>query len=888
MGSGFFMPWTGFKLHMSQENELLPPTKDPNIGRIQPVEITTEMQKSYLDYAMSVIVARALPDVKDGLKPVHRRILFAMYDLGLHHNSKYTKSAKVVGEVLGKYHPHGDMAVYDAMVRLAQNFSLRYPLIDGQGNYGSVDGDSAAAMRYTECRLSKISSEMLHDIDKDTVDTTPNFDNTLSEPSFLPAKLPNLLLMGSEGIAVGMATKIPPHNLSELISAIGALIDKGRVISNSTEKEETVEIAKSYLQAGFESDITLEELVTHVKGPDFPTYGAIFDSKAISEVYATGRGKIIIRGKAEIEESKGGKFQIVITEIPYQVNKALMVAKIASLVKDKKLDGISDIRDESDRHGIRVVIELKRDANPKSLLNNLYKHTELQTSFPANFVALVDGTPHTLNLKQILTEYVKHRQKTVTRRSLFELKTAKARAHILEGYLIALDHLDAVIKTIRSSQSQEDAKTNLMQKFEFTDIQATAILDLQLRRLAALERQKIQDEFDQISKNIAYLEDLLSHPEKILLVIKDELAKINAEYGDERRTKVYKNPVGEFSDEDLIPSEETIVAITATGYIKRQNPSTFRAQHRGGKGVTGMTTKDEDEISHILTANTHDDICFFTDRGRVFKVKAYELPEGSRQAKGQATVNLINIAQDERLQAILPLGKTGEIKHLLMATRNGTVKKTKLTDYANIRSSGIIAIKLEKNDSLKWVRPTTGSDHILLVSHDGKSIRFKEDDVRPTARDTMGVRGILLKSDDFVVGMEVFPSRKDTPTDHRRKIFDDVLIVTENGLGKRASVKDWPLQKRGGQGVKAAEITPKTGKIVACLGVNEDIGQVILTSKNAQIIKLPLKNIPRLGRATQGVILMRTGKGGSIAAVTCLEKDLDSPPPPGDVKKSKS
>lgn len=862
-----------------------------NLGKLLPVELTSEMQQSYLDYAMSVIVSRALPDVRDGLKPVHRRIIYAMHDMNLHHSSKYTKSAKVVGEVLGKYHPHGDIPVYDALVRLAQEFSLRYPLIDGQGNFGSIDGDPPAAMRYTECRLAAISDEMLFDIDKDTVETLPNFDNTLSEPMFLPAKLPNLLLMGSEGIAVGMATKIPPHNLSELIDAISTLIDKGKAIEKDASEEideDSWSIPKLGTKSNksdattpkvvsFDSDATIEDLMNHIKGPDFPTHGSIYDSKSIQEVYSTGRGRIVIRGKAEIEEQKGGKFIIAVTEIPYQVNKALMVGKIASLVKDRKIEGISDLRDESDRHGIRVVVELKRDANPKSVLNNLYKHTELQTSFPANMVALVDGTPHTLNLKQILTEYVKHRQIVIRRRSEFELNAARNRAHILEGYLKALDVLDEVIATIRKSPTQDDAKQNLMKKFGFTEIQAVAILDLQLRRLAALERQKIQDEYSEITKRIAYLEDLLAHPAKVLKVIQEELSELKEKFGDERRTKVYKNPVGEISEEDLVASEDTVVTITATGYIKRQNPASFRAQARGGKGVSGMTTKEEDEISHILTANTHDDIFFFTDRGRVFKLKTYELPEGSRQAKGQAVVNLINISQDEKLETVLSLGKNDNTKHLLMVTQKGTIKKTKLSDFANIRTSGIISIKLEKGDSLKWVRPTTGEDHVLLVSHEGKSIKFKEDDVRPTARDTMGVRGILLKPEDFVVGMEVFPSTKEAPSDKRRKVFSDVLIVMENGLGKRTNIKEWPLQNRGGQGVKAAEVTPKTGKIVACIGVDEGVEQVILTSKSAQIIKLPLKNIPQLGRATQGVILMRFAKkGDTVAAVTCLNKEMES------------
>lgn len=820
------------------------------IGKLQSVEITSEMQKNFLDYAMSVIVARALPDARDGLKPVHRRILYAMWDTGLKSSGKHKKSATVVGEVLGKYHPHGDVPVYDALVRLAQDFSMRYPLVDGQGNFGSVDGDSPAAMRYTEAKMSRIAEEMLVDIEKDTVKMIPNFDGTHDEPEYLPAKLPNLLLMGSEGIAVGMATKIPPHNLNEVADAITYLVDH--------------------------PDASVDELLQFIKGPDFPTYGAIYDAKAIAEVYATGRGRIVVRGKAEIEEAKGGKQQIIITEIPYQVNKAEMVARIADLYHEKKIEGVSDLRDESDRHGIRVVVELKRDAKPKSILNNLYKHTALQTSFPANFVALIDGTPQTLNLKQILAEYVRHRQTVIVRRTEYDLKVAKARAHILEGLKIALDHLDAVIKTIRESRDSDEAKKNLMQRFGLSELQSIAILDMQLRRLAALERQKIEDEYKEVMKTIDYLEDLLAHPAKILGVIKTEIAELKTKYGDERRTRVYKSGVGEFSEEDLIPSEETVVTITSTGYIKRQSPSAFRSQARGGKGVTGMTTKEEDEVAHILTANTHDDIYFFTSKGRVFKVKAYDLPEGSRQAKGQAVVNLINIDGDEKLQTVLNLGKGDTSKYLLMVTQKGTIKKTKISEFDSIRQSGKIAIKLETGDSLEWVRPTAGSDHVLLVSHDGKSIRFKEEDVRPTARDTMGVKGVELKAGDGVVGMEVFPSSKEAPTDKRRKFFDDVLIVTQNGLGKRTSVKSWPLQKRGGQGVKAAQITPKTGKIVSCIAVDETIDQIVLTSKSAQVIKLPLKNIPQLGRDTQGVILMRfSKKGDSVSAVTCLEKEAE-------------
>lgn len=858
-----------------------------DIGKIKQVEITGEMEKSYLDYAMSVIVARALPDVRDGMKPVHRRILFAMNQMGLTSGAHFAKSAKIVGEVMGKYHPHGDMPVYEALVRLAQEFSMRYPLIQGQGNFGSIDGDSAAAMRYTEAKLAKIADEMLSDIDKETVPQIFNFDSTLLEPVYLPAKLPNLLLMGSDGIAVGMATKIPPHNLGEISDAISYLIDNGEMVKSQKDLEEGIrkiefnqeEKAKDSEALVFESQATTADLMKFVKGPDFPTAGEIYDADQISEVYATGRGRIVIRGKAEIEETKAGKFQIVITEIPYQVNKAEMVKRIAVLVKDKKLDGISDLRDESDRHGIRVVIELKRDSKPKSVLNNLYKLTSLQTTFPANFVALVDGTPMTLNLKQILTYYISHRHEIVTKRSLFDLNAAKARAHILEGLIIALDNLDAVIATIRKSEDADDAKKNLMERFNLSEIQAVAILDMQLRKLAHLERQKIEDEYKAIMETIAYLEDLLAHPEKILKVIQKELGEIREKFADERRTKVYQQKLGEFSEEDLVPKEETIITITNSGYIKRVPRTTFRIQRRGGKGVMGMTTKEEDEIAQILTASTHDNILFFTDKGRVFQLRVWDLPEGSRQAKGQAIINLINIESGEKVQSILTTSSSEKEKQkfLLLVTASGTVKKTSLEDYKNIRLSGLIAIKLVPGDSLCWAHVTTGEDQVLLVSHDGKSIKFSEKDIRPTARDTMGVRGILLKSDDYVVGMEVFASKIIEPEDKRKKFFRDILVIMERGIGKRTDLTEWPLQKRGGVGVKVAEVTPKTGKVACARMVCEEIDQVVMTSRLAQIIKLPLRNIPKLGRATQGVILMRFGESNdTVAGVTCLEKEEDT------------
>jgi DNA gyrase subunit A len=860
-----------------------------NIGKIQLAEITAEMQKSYLDYAMSVIVARALPDVRDGLKPVHRRILFAMHQMGLTYQAHFAKSAKVVGEVLGKYHPHGDAPVYEALVRLAQDFSMRYPLISGQGNFGSIDGDPPAAMRYTEVKLAQISQEMLSDLEKETVPFIKNFDATLSEPVFLPAKLPNLLLMGSDGIAVGMATKIPPHNLGEIVDALIHLIKKGKIIEKEEENEEFRKIiigetakeieADIKLSGIFESDATIKDLLNYIKGPDFPTGGEIFDQEQIAEVYATGRGKITIRGKAEIEETSSGKFQIVISEIPYQVNKSDLVKKIASLVKDKKIEGISDLRDESDRHGIRVVIELRRDSKPKAVLNNLYKLTNLQTIFPANFVALVDGVPQTLNLKQILTLYIRHRQEIVTKRSIFELKQARARAHILEGLKIALDNLDEVISTIKKSEDAEEAKKKLMEKFSLSEIQATAILDMQLRKLAHLERQKIEDEYKMTMEEIAYLEDLLSCPEKILKVIENELLRLKEKYADQRKTRVYPQKLGDFSEEDLIPKEETIITITASGYIKRVPRGTFRVQRRGGKGVSGMKTKEEDQVSQILTASTHDDIFFFTNKGRVFKLRVWDLPEGTRQAKGQAIINLINIDPEEQIQSILTTKKQEKEKQkfLLLVTKKGIVKKTPLDDYKNIRSSGIIAIKLASYDSLCWANLTSGEDQVLLISHEGKSIKFSEKDIRPTARDTMGVRGMLLKKDDFIVGMEVFSEEVEKPKDRRKKIFRDILVVMEKGIGKRTALSEFPLQKRGGMGVKIAEITPKTGKIACAKLVNEETDQIVLTSKFAQVIKLPLKNIPRLGRATQGVILMRfSNPEDSIAAVTCLEKETVS------------
>lgn len=865
-----------------------------DIGKIKPVEITSELSKSYLDYAMSVIVARALPDVRDGLKPVHRRILYAMHLMGLESGKSFTKSAKVVGEVLGKYHPHGDMSVYDALVRLAQEFSMRYPLITGQGNFGSVDGDSPAAMRYTEVKMAKITSFMLTDIQKDTADFVDNFDATLKEPVYLPAILPNLLLMGSEGIAVGMATKIPPHNLKEVIDAVFATIEKGNIVTTQeTQEKETDFVIKKInlvasgqektvdgeikpIQVSFESTITVDELVKIIPGPDFPTGSAIYDATSLQDVYATGRGKIVVRGIAEIKEGRRGRQQIAISEIPYQVNKANLVKKIAELVKDKKITGIADLRDESDKDGLSVVVDLKRDARPKAVLNNLYKHTRLQTTFPANFVALIDGAPHTVNLKQILTEYIKHRQRVIIRRTIFELTSAKRRAHILEGLKIALDNLDAVIKTIRRSKTQQDAKNNLMKKFKLTEIQATAILDMQLRRLAALEREKIEKEYKEMKKQIDRLILILKNPKKVLKIIVKELTYLREKFGDKRKTKIYKQKIGEFSEQDLVPKKDTLITVTKTGYIKRVPRGTYRSQRRGGKGVVGMTTREEDEIEHLISATTHDTILFFTDRGKVYGTPAWEIVETTRQAKGQALVNILNLEQGEQVLSILPIGHQTNAKHLIMATKSGVVKKTKLSNFKNLRSSGLIAIRLKAKDALVAVAQTKGDEHVLLISKMGKAIRFPEKNVRAMGRATRGVRGIRLEPKDEVIAMEVFAEKQNKPRDKRRKVFRNILTISEKGLGKRTGTHLFPVQKRAGKGVKAAAVNSKTGQLACAVMVNQKIELIVITSKSGQIIKLPLKNIPRMGRATQGVILMRFAKKNDrVAAVTTLSKNAE-------------
>lgn len=824
-----------------------------NIGKLKQTEISTEMKRAYLDYAMSIIVSRALPDVKDGLKPVHRRILYGMHEMGVSHSAKFTKSAKIVGEVMGNFHPHGDAPIYDALVRLAQDFSMRYPLVEGQGNFGSLDGDPPAHMRYTEARMAEITAEMLFDIDKETVDFMPTFDNTKQEPLYLPAKLPNLLLMGSEGIAVGMATKIPPHNLSEIVAAIVAMIEKSKIIKiNAKEIQLT-------------SEITTEELLQFIKGPDFPTGGIIYDQNEIRNLYSTGKGKIVIRGKAEIEEGVNGKSVIIITELPYQVNKALLVARIADLVKEKKIEGIADLRDESDRHGLRVVVELKRDASPKKVLNNLFKHTSLQTSFPANVVALVNNKPQTLTLKIILEEYLKHRFTVITKRSEFELRQAKARLHILDGLKIATDHIDAVIKTIRESKDQEQAKVNLREKFSLSEIQAIAILDMQLRRLAALERQKIEDEIKLVKANIAYLEELLTNNVKVLELIKDEILKLKEKYADPRRTKVHKGKVDEFSDEDLIPNDPTVITITATGYIKRQNPNSFHTQSRGGKGIRGMTTKDEDDILHIKYALAHDNLLFFTNRGKVYQTKAFEIDETSRTSKGTAMVNLLNIESGEKVESFISYGKEEKGKFIFLATRNGTVKKSALSEFENIRKSGILTIRLEAGDELVWTNLTSGNDDIFLTTKDGKAIRFSEKNVRSTGRNSQGVRGIRISKQDELISMDLLASTEEKA---------QLLVLTERGLGKKTLAKEFRGQTRGGVGVKVAKINGKTGKVVFAQVIPENSTSIIITSKKGQIVKIDLSQIPKLSRATQGVILMRfSDPDEKIAAATFIEKD---------------
>jgi len=814
---------------------------EQNIGRVEPIQLVTEMQTSYLDYAMSVIVSRALPDVRDGLKPVHRRILYAMWDIGLKHNAKFRKSAHVVGEVMAKYHPHGDAAIYDSMVRMAQDFSMRNPLVQGQGNFGSMDGDSAAAMRYTEAKLSAIAEEMAIDIEKNTVDFTPTYDGSHKEPRVLPSKLPNLLLNGTMGIAVGMATNIPPHNLGELCDGIIALIENPK--------------------------ISVEELMEYIKGPDFPTGGIIYNKNDISTAYATGRGGIVMRAKADIVETKAGAFQIIVNEIPYQVNKATLIEKIADLVQEKKIEGIKDLRDESNKEGVRIVVDLKKDSYPKKVLNKLFSITELQTTFHFNMLALVDGiVPRVLNLKTILEECIKHRQEVIKRRTEFDLEKNKDRAHILEGLSKALDKIDQIINTIRKSKDKDEAKINLMEKFKFTDRQTVAILDMRLQQLANLERQKIEDELKEKKRIIKELEELLGSPKKILGVIKDETKQIKEQYGDERRTQIIPHGVQEFSVEDLVPNEATIIMTTRDGYIKRIPPDTFKTQGRGGKGVIGVTTKEEDIVDQLISTNTHDSILFFTSRGRVFQLQAYEIPQAQRTAKGQAIVNFLQLAPNEKLSAVLSMSDMSKYKFLMMVTNKGTAKKTAIEDFNNVRRSGLIALKLKNDDNLEWVRPTSGKDDVMIVTSGGQAIRFKEANIRPMGRTASGVRGMRLKSNDHIVGMDVVLTEL-----VKNKILE-LLVVSENGLGKRTPLDEYKVQSRGGSGIKTMNITPKTGKIISVNIINTtEERDLMAISVKGQVIRTPLKTIPSLGRATQGVRVMRFKEDGDkVASMTLL------------------
>lgn len=814
---------------------------DISRDRVEAKPIIEEMRESYLDYAMSVIIARALPDVRDGMKPVHRRILYAMWNLGLKSGAKFRKSATIVGEVLGKYHPHGDMAVYDSMVRMAQDFSLRYPLVWGQGNFGSMDGDSAAAYRYTEAKMAAISEELMFDLEKDTVNMIENFDGSHKEPAVLPAKLPNLLLNGTMGIAVGMATNIPPHNLTELCNGIIHLIDN--------------------------KDASTEDLMEHVKGPDFPTSGIIYDINEIKRAYSTGKGSIVMRAKTEIIEGKGGTHKIVVTEIPYQVNKANLLEKIASLVQNKKIEGIKDLRDESNKEGVRIVIELKRDTYPKKILNRLYSLTQLQETFHVNMLALVDGIqPKVLDLKMILEEYIKHRQEVVLRRAQYELNKAKDREHILEGLVLALKSIDKIINTIKKSKDKDEARINLIKKFKLSERQAVAILEMRLQQLANLERIKIEQELKDIKKLIKELTDLIKSPKKILGVIKDELTEVRDKYGDERRTAIVPHPVGQFKAEDLIPDEPAIILITKDGYIKRLAPDTFKTQGRGGKGVIGLTTKEEDTVDQLLTTSTHKDLLFFTTRGRVFQLKAYDVPVASRTAKGQAIVNFLQLSPNEKVSAMISMDDLEDYKYLVMATIKGNIKKTDIKDFEKVRSSGLIAIKLKDEDTLEWVSPSTGNDEIIMATASGQAIRFKEKDVRAMGRAASGVRGIRLKKGDEVVGMDVVSSSM------VKKGMLELFVAMKNGYGKSTNLKSYKTQGRGGSGIKTAQITEKTGKMIFAEVANaKDERDLIIISTKGQVIRLPFKSVPSLGRATQGVKLMSfKEKGDTIASITFI------------------
>ncbi|MFA6430307.1 MAG: DNA gyrase subunit A [Candidatus Paceibacterota bacterium] len=798
--------------------------------------IITEMKESYLDYAMSVITQRALPDIRDGLKPVHRRILFAMGQMNLTSGAKTRKSAAVVGEVLGNYHPHGDVAVYDSMVKMAQDFSFRYPLIIGQGNFGNIDGDSAAAMRYTEAKMSKISGEMLKDLEKETVDWHPNYDNTKKEPSVLPAAAPNLLLNGTLGIAVGMATNIPPHNLNEVVDATVHLIDN--------------------------EDATTEDLLQFIKGPDFPTGGMIFNQSDISHAYATGRGGVVTRGHAEIVEDKKGQFQIIVTSIPYRVNKAELIIAIAELVREKKVEGIKGLRDESTKD-IRIAIDLKNGAQPQSVLNYLYKHTQLEEKFHFNLVALVDGVPKTLSLKTFLDEFISHRKIVVKRRTEYDLKKAEAREHILLGLKKALDHIDEIIKLIKKSKDVDDARLQLMKVFKFSEIQANAILEMRLQKLAGLERKKIEDELKAVQALIEDLKDILFKPKRIVQIIKAELAEIKEKYGDERRTKVIKGGVVALSEEDLIADEESMLVLTSGGYVKRTNPDEYKKQKRGGVGVVDLDTKEEDFITHFVTASTHNDILFFTDKGKAYQIKMYELPEGKRATKGKSIVNYLAISNEEKVTSVLVMPK--EIKSaklsLILVTKNGTAKRVDAESFKDVRRNGLIAISLDAGDELKSALFLTDSDEVIIATSKGQSIRFKGKDIRVMGRNAAGVRGVKLGKADFVVGTDIIKKEMTNP---------EFLVVSSNGYGKKTSLKEYKVQNRGGSGIKTMKVTPKTGEIISSMVVTENEEEIATISKKSQVIRVEIKEVPVLGRQTQGVRIMKLREGDSIASVTCI------------------
>ncbi len=842
----------------TSSNSFEAPGEMVNSSHSRQVELRTVedvMEDSYLRYSMSVIVARALPDVRDGLKPVHRRILYSMEKNGWKPGSKFVKSARITGDVMGKYHPHGDVAIYDAMARLAQDWSMRYTLVDGQGNFGSMDGDPPAAARYTEARMGKAGQALLEDIDKDTVPFRENYDGSETEPEVLPAKLPNLLLNGQMGIAVGMATNIPPHNLGEIVDAIVCLIDK--------------------------PDATLDDLLEHVKGPDFPTGGIVYGRESIRTAFTTGRGGVVVRGVADIQETNKGKHQIIITEIPYALNKETLLLKIADLVKDKKINGISDLRDETARGEVRMVIDLKKDAYPKKILNQLYKLTPLQTSFHYNMLALIDGIqPRILGLQDILQEYLKHRQIVIRRRTEFELKKAQDRAHILEGLKIALDHIDEVIKVIRASKSTEEAQTSLMKKFKLSEIQAKAILAMQLRALTGLERQKIEDELAELKKLIAELEAVLADEKKVLKIIKDELLEMKKQFGDDRRTKIVPQELGKMSDEDLVPDEQVAVTLTSANYIKRSPLAEYKRQGRGGKGRRGMTTREEDVIEHVVNASTHDYLLFFTNKGRVFRIKTYEVPAASLNAKGVAIVNLLQLQPEEKVSSVINISKLEKNGHLFMCTVKGVVKKTPFEQYQNVRSNGLITINLDQDDELRWVKMTTGDNEVLISTSQGQAIRFHEKDVRPMGRVARGVRGIRLRAGDEVIGMDIVEENS------------NIFVISEYGYGKRTKVDQFTAHARGGVGIRSAVVNTKTGKLIGVKSLTTEELEVIIISTQGQTIRLGLKDIPALGRATQGVRIMRMNDKDTVASLALVEAakedEEETPEEPAPEKPKKS